>query len=62
MSFTPLVWYLALLKLISYGHTMYSLICADTDNIIAFSKVSQNLIGLQGSMSLVVYLVIQQAL
>ena len=29
---------------------------------IALNEISQNLIGLQGSMSLVIYLVIQQAL
>ena len=33
MSYTPSVQYLALLEFIAYGHTMYSLICAYTDNI-----------------------------
>ena len=33
VSYTPSVQYLALLEMISYGHTMYSLICANTDNI-----------------------------
>ena len=33
MSFTPSVWYLAIVKTNSYGQTMLSLICPDAINI-----------------------------